>query len=220
MLLPWRLFAAGAPHVVKKSDPGFVDEGWTLVSAMRHHAFWALFSTFFFTAVGMYAIAAQIVAYLIDAGFPPMQAATAWGFSGVVLLFGMLGVSQLDGIIGRRPSVLISYAHLDRRHRPAVAVAVLSELLAPDRLRHLLRQHDRLARTAVVGDRHEDLPRRAGRHHLRHHLDRQRSRLLAGIMERRPAARLDPQLQPLIAFSLVAVVLGMIPFLVVPALRR
>jgi MFS family permease len=77
---------------------------------MRHHAFWALFATFFFTAVGMYAIAAQIVAYLIDAGFPPLQAATAWGFSGVVLLFGMLGVTSLDTVIGRRPSVLISYA--------------------------------------------------------------------------------------------------------------
>ncbi|WP_024337878.1 MFS transporter [Bradyrhizobium japonicum] len=110
LLLPWRLFAAGSPHVAKKSDPDFVDNGWTLVSAMRHHAFWALFSTFFFTAVGMYAIAAQIVAYLIDAGFPPLQAATAWGFSGVVLVFGMLGVSALDGLIGRRPSVLLSYA--------------------------------------------------------------------------------------------------------------
>ncbi|MGH6677388.1 MAG: MFS transporter, partial [Bradyrhizobium sp.] len=51
-----------------------------------------------------------IVAYLIDAGFPPLQAATAWGFSGIVLLFGMLGVSWLDGLIGRRPSVLFSYA--------------------------------------------------------------------------------------------------------------
>ena len=58
----------------------------------------------------MYAVAAQAVAYLIDAGLPPLQAATAWGFSGVVLLFGMLGVTSLDGWIGRRPSVLISYA--------------------------------------------------------------------------------------------------------------
>ncbi|MCP3372080.1 MFS transporter [Bradyrhizobium cajani] len=110
MLLPWRLFASGSPHVVKRTDPDFVDDGWTLPAAIRHHAFWALFSTFFFTAVGMYAIAAQIVAYLIDAGFPPLQAATAWGFSGVVLVFGMLGVSALDGLIGRRPSVLLSYA--------------------------------------------------------------------------------------------------------------
>ncbi|TPQ41203.1 MFS transporter [Bradyrhizobium guangdongense] len=110
LLLPWRLFASGSPLILKKTDPDFIDQGWTLLSAMRHHAFWALFSTFFFTAVGMYAIAAQIVAYLIDAGFPPLQAATAWGFSGVVLVFGMLGVSALDGVIGRRPSVLLSYA--------------------------------------------------------------------------------------------------------------
>jgi len=110
MLLPWRMFAAGSPYMTKRTDPDFIDNGWTLASAMRHHAFWALFSTFFFTAVGMYAIAAQIVAYLIDAGFPPLQAATAWGFSGVVLVFGMLGVSALDGMIGRRPSVLLSYA--------------------------------------------------------------------------------------------------------------
>src|SRR2546430_3328210 len=110
LLLPWRLFSTGSPHIVKRADPDFVDEGWTLVSAMRHHAFWALFATFFFTAIGMYAISAQVVAYLIDAGFPPLEAATAWGFSGVVLLFGMLGISWLDGIIGRRPSVLFSYA--------------------------------------------------------------------------------------------------------------
>jgi MFS family permease len=109
LLMPWRLFANGSPHVVKKTDANFVDNGWTLNRAMRHHAFWALFCTFFFTAVAMYAITAQIVAYLIDAGFPPLQAATAWGFSGVVLLFGMLGISTLDGIIGRRPSVLFSY---------------------------------------------------------------------------------------------------------------
>jgi MFS family permease len=110
LLLPWRLFSTGSPHLAKTAAADFVDEGWTLVSAMRHHAFWALFSTFFFTAIGMFAIAPQVVAYLIDAGFPPLQAATAWGFSGVVLLFGMLGVSWLDGIIGRRPSVLFSYA--------------------------------------------------------------------------------------------------------------
>jgi MFS family permease len=109
VLLPWRLFATGSPHIVKKANPEFTDDGWTLKSAMRHHAFWSLFCTFFFTAVGMFAISAQIVAYLIDAGFHPLTAATAWGFSGVALVAGMLGVSTLDGIIGRRPSVLFSY---------------------------------------------------------------------------------------------------------------
>ncbi|CAL77311.1 conserved hypothetical protein; putative membrane protein [Bradyrhizobium sp. ORS 278] len=109
-LLPWRLFAAGAPHIARPIADELADDVWTLSRALRHHAFWALFATFFFTAIGMYAIAPQVVAYLIDAGFAPLQAATAWGFSGVVLLFGMLGVSALDGLIGRRPSVLFSYA--------------------------------------------------------------------------------------------------------------
>jgi MFS family permease len=109
LLLPWRLFATGSPHVVKEPDTYLVENDWTLASAMRHHAFWALFSTFFFTAVAMYAITAQIVTFLIDAGFPPLQAATAWGFSGIVTVVGMLGISTLDGLIGRRPSVLFSY---------------------------------------------------------------------------------------------------------------
>jgi MFS family permease len=111
LLLPWRRFAAGSAQLVRSDTAAMADDGgFTLGGALRHHAFWALFSTFFFTAIGMYAIAPQVVAYLIDAGFPPLQAATAWGFSGVVLLFGMLGVSWLDGVIGRRPSVLFSYA--------------------------------------------------------------------------------------------------------------
>ncbi|NVN86118.1 MAG: MFS transporter [Rhodopseudomonas sp.] len=110
LVLPWRRYAGGSESLARAASHHLVDEGWTLHSAIRHHAFWALFCTFFFTAIGMYAIAAQVVAYLIDVGFPPLQAATAWGFSGVVLLFGMMGVSWLDGIIGRRPSILFSYA--------------------------------------------------------------------------------------------------------------
>src|SRR6202790_4241575 len=65
LVLPWRLFSTGSPHLAG-SPTAAADEGWTLVSAMRHHAFWALSATFFFTAVGMYAISAQVVAYLID----------------------------------------------------------------------------------------------------------------------------------------------------------
>ncbi|WP_316232773.1 MFS transporter [Bradyrhizobium sp. SZCCHNPS2010] len=110
LLLPWRVFARGASHITRPMSIELGDDGWTLLRALRHHAFWALFATFFFTAIGMFSIAPQVVAYLIDAGFPPLHAATAWGFSGVALLFGMLGVSWLDGVIGRRPSVLFSYA--------------------------------------------------------------------------------------------------------------
>ena len=220
VLLPWRLFSGGSPHVVKKADPNFIDQGWTLLSAMRHHAFWALFSTFFFTAVGMYAIAAQIVAYLIDAGFPPLQAATAWGFSGVVLLFGMLGVTSLDTVIGRRPSVLISYA-----------ISIIGIILL-----WLLQFYPNfwiltgfvvcfgsmigsrgplLTATAMKIFRGERVGTIYGTIAIGSGLGSALGSWSGGLIH-----DFAHSYNPLIAFSLASVVLGMIPFLFVPALRR
>ena len=57
----------------------------------------------------MYSISVQVVPYLIEVGYPPLQAATAWGFSGVLLVIGMLTVSWLDGLLGRRRAILLAY---------------------------------------------------------------------------------------------------------------
>ena len=220
LLLPWRLFSTGSPHVTRKSDPEFVDGGWTLASAMRHHAFWALFTTFFFTAIGMYAIAAQIVAYLIDAGFPPLQAATAWGFSGVVLLFGMLGVTQLDSIIGRRPSVLFSYA-------VSIVGIILLWLLQYYPNFWLLgafvvtfgsmigSRGPILTATAMKIFRGERVGTIYGTITIGSGLGSGFGAWAGGLIH-----DWTHSYNPVIAFALVAVVLGMIPFLVVPALRR
>ena len=110
-LLPWRRFAAGS-SAMGKSVPA-AGEGiaaWTLLLAMRHSAFWGLFAVYFFTSTAMFAIVVQVVAYLVAIGFEPIQAATAWGFSGMLLPIGMIIVGWLDGLIGRRSSVLLSYA--------------------------------------------------------------------------------------------------------------
>ena len=77
---------------------------------MRHGPFWGLFATFFFTAVGMFAISVRVVAFLIESGFAPHTAAINWGFSGVLLFAGMFTVSWLDTLIGRRRAILLSYA--------------------------------------------------------------------------------------------------------------
>jgi MFS family permease len=220
LLLPWRLFSIGSPHVAKKTDPDFVDQGWTLLSAMRHHAFWALFATFFFTAIGMYAISAQIVAYLIDAGFPPLQAATAWGFSGVVLLFGMLGVTQLDRMIGRRPSVLISYAisiigigllwllkwYPNFWLLGAFVVTFGSMIGSRGPL---------LTATAMKIFRGERVGTIYGTISIGSGLGSAFGSWSGGLIH-----DWSHDYNLLIVFSLVAVVLGMIPFLLVPALRR
>jgi predicted MFS family arabinose efflux permease len=220
LVLPWRLFSTGSPHLAKSAAADFVDEGWTLVSAMRHHAFWALFSTFFFTAIGMYAIAPQVVAYLIDAGFPPLQAATAWGFSGVVLLFGMLGVSWLDGIIGRRPSVLFSYAL-------SIVGIVMLWLLQWYPNYWLLTgfvvcfgsmigsRGPLLTATAMKIFRGERVGTIYGTITIGSGLGSAVGSWSGGLLH-----DWTHSYNPLIAFALVSVLLGMIPFLVVPALRR
>jgi MFS family permease len=220
LLLPWRLFSTGSPHLTKSSAAGFADESWTLVSAMRHHAFWALSSTFFFTAIGMYAIAPQVVAYLVDAGFAPLQAATAWGFSGVVLLFGMLGISWLDGIIGRRPSVLFSYA-------VSIVGIVMLWLLQWYPNFWLLTgfvicfgsmigsRGPLLTATAMKIFRGERVGTIYGAISIGAGLGSAFGSWGGGLIH-----DFTHSYNPLIIFSLVSVLLGMIPFLVVPALRR
>jgi len=220
LLLPWRLFTSGSPHLAKSAAAEFIDESWTLLSAMRHHAFWALFSTFFFTAIGMYAISPQVVAYLIDVGFPPLQAATAWGFSGIVLLFGMLGVSWLDGIIGRRPSVLFSYA---------VSIAGIVMLWGLQWYPNFWlltgfvicfgsmigSRGPLLTATAMKIFRGEQVGTIYGAIAIGSGLGSAFGSWGGGLIH-----DWTHSYNPLIAFSLVSVLLGMIPFLMVPALRR
>jgi MFS family permease len=219
LILPWRLFSTGLPHLTKPAAADISDQGWTLGNAMRHHAFWALFSTFFFTAIGMYAIAPQVVAYLIDAGFPPLQAATAWGFSGVALLFGMLGVSSLDGIIGRRPSVLFSYALSIfgicllwlLQWYPNIWIltgfVVCFGSMIGSRGPLLTATAMKLFRGKRVGTIYGSIAIGSG-------LGAAFGSWSGGLIH-----DVTHSYNPLLLYALVAVILGMIPFLVVPALR-
>ena len=220
LILPWRLFSSGSPQLARSDTADFVDEGWTLPNALRHHAFWALFSTFFFTSIGMYAIAPQVVAYLIDAGFPPLQAATAWGFSGVVLLFGMLGISWLDGVIGRRPSVLFSYA------LSIVGIFLLWLLQWHPNIWILTgfvvcfgsmigSRGPLLTATAMKIFRGERVGTIYGAISIGSGLGSAFGSWSGGLIH-----DWSHSYNPLIAFALVSVLLGMIPFLVVPALRQ
>ncbi|MFZ5736755.1 MAG: MFS transporter [Pseudomonadota bacterium] len=219
-LLPWRRFAAGAASLTRQQTVDHSNDGWTLRSAMRHHAFWALFATFFFTAIGMYSIAAQVVAYLVDAGFAPLQAATAWGFSGVVLVAGMLGVSWLDGVIGRRPSILFSYA---------VSITGLALLwLLQWYPNPVLLGGFVICFGSMIGSRGPLITATAmsvfrGKHvgtiygtiSIGSGLGSAFGSWCGGLLH-----DLTGSYNPVLGFALVSVVLGMIPFLVVPALRE
>ncbi len=218
-LLPWRRLAAGASHLTSHATADLLDEGWTLLRAMRHHAFWALFCTFFFTAVGMFSISAQVVAYLVDAGFPPLQAAAAWGFSGVVLLFGMLSITWLDGVIGRRRSVLFSYAL-------SIAGIVMLWLLQSHPNVWLLTgfvvcfgsmigsRGPLITATAMKIFRGKRVGTIYGTISIGSGLGSAMGSWCGGLIH-----DLTGSYDALLAFALVSVILGMIPFLVVPSLR-
>lgn len=82
---------------------------WTLRTAIRTPAFWGLFMVFFFTAFAAYDILPQAVAYLVENGFDPVTAATAFGFTGMLSVFGMVSVGWLSDRFGRRRTVTVSY---------------------------------------------------------------------------------------------------------------
>lgn len=109
--LPWKRFAAGHPdyHRAKRTSaaPG---RDWTLRAAMGTGVFWGLVWVFFFTSAGMYTITVQTVAYLVESGFSPIAAATAFGFSSMLSVFGMLGTGALADRVGPRRIVSLTFA--------------------------------------------------------------------------------------------------------------
>jgi MFS family permease len=64
----------------------------------------------FFTAVGMYLIIVQSVAYLVDVGFTPLQAAGAFGTAGALSVFGVSSAGWLADRFGHKRAATASFA--------------------------------------------------------------------------------------------------------------
>lgn len=111
LLVSWPQAQAGriiVPPPPPRPD-GAAGEGWTLGRALRNPAFWGLASVFFFTGSGMFSVMVQAVAYLVELGYAPLQAASIYGLVGVLTPLGIIGFAWADGRIGRHPSAAISY---------------------------------------------------------------------------------------------------------------
>lgn len=112
LLVQWPMAQAGRialpASVTEQRDTTTGD--WTLWKALRTTAFWGLASVFFFTSSGMFSVMVQAVAYLVELGYAPLQAASIYGLVGVLTPIGILGFAWLDGRIGRHASAALSYA--------------------------------------------------------------------------------------------------------------
>jgi len=107
--LPWRALAGGHPEHHRRSRERAAGEGWTLRGALRTRIYWGLAATFFFTATGMFTVTPQAVVYLIETGFAPVAAATAYGVTGMLSVASLATVGFLAARFGYRRTVTASF---------------------------------------------------------------------------------------------------------------
>ena len=108
--LPWKRYAAGRPDYIQlKKSSTAPEHDWTVGEAMRTRPFWGLVWIFFFTAMGMFTIMVQTVAYLVEQGFSPITAATAFGFASMLSVVGVVGTGAIADRIGPRRIVSLTF---------------------------------------------------------------------------------------------------------------
>jgi MFS family permease len=122
MLLPWRVIRAGYGARDKKSQSQrAVDissssttapaqpKSSPLRAALRHSGFWGLAQAFFFTSVVVYTVLVQMIAYLVSTGFTPIEAASAFGFAGMLSVLGVGSAGRLADVLGPRRTATLSF---------------------------------------------------------------------------------------------------------------
>jgi MFS family permease len=107
--LPWRRFAAGSTAGRARPASAAGSE-WTLRRAMATRIYWGMVQAFFFTATAMFAILVQLVAFLVDAGFSPLTAASAFGVCGMLSAGSVMGSGFLTDRFGSRQTISVSFA--------------------------------------------------------------------------------------------------------------
>ncbi len=108
--LPWKRYAEGNPDYLQlKRSSTALERDWTVRESMRTRPFWGLVWVFFFTAMGMFSVMVQTVVYLVERGFSPIVAATAFGFSSMLSVIGVLGTGAIADRIGPRRIVSLTF---------------------------------------------------------------------------------------------------------------
>jgi MFS family permease len=78
-------------------------------AAFGQRRFWLLVQVMFFTALGMYLVIVQSVAYFVDVGFTPLQAATAFGAAGMLSVVGVSTSGWFSDRFSPRKAATISF---------------------------------------------------------------------------------------------------------------
>lgn len=111
MLLPLERMTAGSSQwrSLRTAAAASPSGPWRISAALRTSAFWGLFSAYLFTSIAAYSVMPHSVAYLIERGFAPLVAASAFGLAGMLSALGIVAVGWLSDRFGRRQTATLSY---------------------------------------------------------------------------------------------------------------
>jgi len=111
-IAPWQKISEGRADLRRPKTEGrhSPTSDWTFRRAVRSRPYWCLSAVHFLTAISMFAVQPQVVAFLIEQGTNPITAASAFGVSGisatcVLLIFGIIADRY-----GALLSVTLSYS--------------------------------------------------------------------------------------------------------------
>ena len=139
-LLPWAKLSrpaeespsdVAAPRAAASSPPSSQSEQAraALRAAWVDPAYWRLSQVFFFTALASYLVTPQVVALLIEGGFAPLVAASAYGLAGLLSTIGIIGSGWLSDRIGHQRTALLSFLSTACGLCGLIAVALTGSLL-------------------------------------------------------------------------------------------
>lgn len=110
MLLPLERMTAGSTQWRSlRAAAGSTREPWRVSSALRTSAFWGLFVAYLSTSLAAFSVMPHSVAYLVERGFDPLFAASAFGLAGMLSSVGIISVGWLSDRFGRRQTATVSY---------------------------------------------------------------------------------------------------------------
>lgn len=111
MALPWHRLAGAGPlrGQVTGGSADHAADGLTLRQALRRPEFFGLALSFTFTGFSMYMVIVQVVPFLVESGYAPLKAATAFGLSGMLSVGGVISTGWLSHRYGLRPIALLSF---------------------------------------------------------------------------------------------------------------
>jgi MFS family permease len=110
LLLPTNALAPGAPPESSTVGAAAAGRETRLGDVLGSLRFWCFAAAFFFTPLSNFMVTTHQVAHIVEAGFEPQWAATAFGVMGLLSAFGRAGFGALSDRLGRVPTALSSYA--------------------------------------------------------------------------------------------------------------